>query len=495
LCWHRLGRDPAGDEPVFGDGLPATTGLWPQLFHHRWLTLRTTLGTARDNALWVADVRAAGAARLVFRPVLPEPLATAVPSVGLDGRMYLRTTLGAGRGRVCAVGLADLERLGPEHWREVVPEQPDSVLRAVVPLAGGQWGPQRLFLVRSRDRVSAAGVHDPDSGALLREVELPGAGSLSLPVVPPGGGRSLWFRYTDLTTPATVLRYDLDPHRVSVHARPPGDAAAMPATSRTVEYRSADGTTVRMFLITPPVCADGPDRPRPCLLTGYGGFGVSMAPRYSYDVIPWVAAGGVVAVACVRGGGEDGDRWHRAGTGAGKRRAVEDLNAAAEWLVNNGWCGADQLAALGTSNGGLLVAAAMVQRPELYRAVAAVAPLTDMVRYELSGLGPLWRAEYGTVDDPVQFRALLSYSPYHHVRPGTAYPATLLVTPEADTRVDPLHGRKLCAALQHATAGTHPVLLRTLPDTGHGGGAPSRAMLTVAETLAFLADRTGLAVR
>lgn len=494
LFWHWLGRDPGEDEPVFGDGLPVETGLWPRLAHHRWLTMRTTLGTSTQNALWVADLHGCEPAGPVFHPVLPDPVAAAAPAVGLDGRMYLRTTLDAPRGRICAVGLADLDRLGPGHWRELVAEQPDSVLRAVVPLAGGRWGEERLLVLRTRQAASEAAIHDPVTGDQLRELRLPGAGTLSAPTLPPEGGRSLWFRYTDHATPATVMRYDLDTHRVSVHARPPGRPPTLPVTCREVAYRSIDGARVRMFLIAPESCAAGPDRTRPTLLTGYGGFGVSMVPRYSGDALPWVEAGGVVAVACLRGGGEEGEQWHRAATGPRKQSAIDDFNAAAGWLVDHGWATTDQLAAAGSSNGGLLVTAAMVQRPELYRAVAAVAPLTDMIRYEQTGLGPLWRSEYGTTEDAAQFEGLLGYSPYHRVRRGVAYPAVLLMTPENDTRVDPLHSRKLCAALQHATSGAGPILLRTLPEAGHGPGAHHRAVWAAAETLAFLAEQTGLAV-
>lgn len=494
LFWHRLGDDPAADELVSGADLPATAGLWPRLFHHRWLTLRTTLGTSTDNTLRVADLQGCVPARPVFHPVLPEPVAAAAPAVGLDGRMYLRTTLDAPRGRVCAVELADVHRLGPEHWRELVAEEPGSVLRSVTPLAGGRWGPERLLVLRVRHGVGVASIHDPASGDRLHQLPLPGAGTVSAPASRPEGGRSVWFHYTDHATPATVMRYDLDSHRVSVHARPTGEAPVPSAARHQVEYRSADGTRVWMFLIAPRECAAGPDRPRPTLLTGYGGFGVSSLPRYSGEITPWVEAGGVVAVACVRGGGEQGEQWHRAGTGPGKRRAVDDFIAAAEWLVGNGWSATDRLAATGSSNGGLLITAAMVLRPDLFRAVAVTAPLTDMVRYERSGLGPLWRREYGTVDDPAQFRALLGYSPYHNVREKVAYPAVLLIAPETDTRVDPLHSRKLCAALQHATNGDRPVLLHTLPDTGHGGGRHSRAVSVIAEALGFLAEQTGLPV-
>jgi prolyl oligopeptidase len=232
--------------------------------------------------------------------------------------------------------------------------------------------------------------------------------------------------------------------------------------------------------------------PRPAILYGYGGFGRSLTPAYSGYVLPWVEAGGVFALAQVRGGGEEGEDWHRAGTLGGKRAAVADFVAAAEALVAGGWTAADRLAVCGESNGGLLAGAALTTRPDLFAAAVCSAPLTDMVRYERTGLGPSWRGEYGTADDPEQLGWLLGYSPYHRVREGAAYPATLLTTFGGDSRVDPLHARKLCAALQWATSSPRPVLLRHEPDVGHGYRATSRAVCLAGDMLAFLAAHTGL---
>jgi prolyl oligopeptidase len=494
VFWHQLGADAAGDSLVFGEGAEDTAGFWPRVLANRYLTMRVTLGTSAENTLWLADVGTGDPAGPVFHPVVPELRAAVTPAIGRVEQIYLTTTLDAPRGRICGVSLADLDRLGPDYWHELVPEDsdPDSVLLGALPLAGGQWGPERLFVMRSRSAVAEVAIHDAGTGERLRDVPLPGAGLVTNPSPHTDGGNSIWFRYTDLRTPSVVLRYDLTDHRVSVHARPPGKIPDRPVACHRVRYRSADGTAVQMFLISPASCAAGPDRPRPVLLTGYGGFGVSMMPRYRAEAMAWAEAGGVMAIACVRGGGEGGDQWHRAATGTGKQLAIDDFNAAAEWLIDTGWTTARQLAAFGTSNGGLLVTAAMTQRPELYRAVAATAPLTDMVRYELSGLGPLWRSEYGTVDDSEQFEALLRYSPYHRVRPDVAYPAVLLTVPETDTRVDPSHSRKLCAALQDASSGAGPVLLRLVRDAGHGARSRTSTLATAAETLAFLAEQTGL---
>jgi prolyl oligopeptidase len=245
-----------------------------------------------------------------------------------------------------------------------------------------------------------------------------------------------------------------------------------------------------MFVLSRP--GEGP---RPTILYGYGGFGLSLTPSYAASILAWVEAGGVYAIANLRGGGEEGEEWHRAGMGSNKQRVFDDFIAAAEHLMDDGLTRPDLLAISGGSNGGLLVGAALTQRPDLFRAVVCSAPLLDMVRYEQHGLGRLWSEEYGTASDPGQLRWLLTYSPYHRVRPGTAYPAVLFTVFGSDTRVDPLHARKMTAALQAATTSdpaTAPILLRLEREAGHGARAVSRSVELAADTLSFSAWATGL---
>jgi prolyl oligopeptidase len=227
-------------------------------------------------------------------------------------------------------------------------------------------------------------------------------------------------------------------------------------------------------------------------LYGYGGFGISLTPAYSAVILAWVEAGGVYAKAGLRGGSEEGEEWHRAGMLSHKQDVFDDFHAAAEKLIADGWTTADQLAISGGSNGGLLVGAAITQRPELYTAAACSAPLLDMLRYERFGLGENWNTEYGTATDPEELGWLLSYSPYHQVTEGTAYPAILFTVFDSDTRVDPVHAWKMCAALQYATSARQPVLMRREAQVGHAGRAVSRSVDLSADTLAFLAYHTGL---
>jgi prolyl oligopeptidase len=228
------------------------------------------------------------------------------------------------------------------------------------------------------------------------------------------------------------------------------------------------------------------------VLYGYGGFNVSLTPAYTAQALAWVEAGGVWAVANLRGGSEHGEEWHRAGMREHKQNVFDDFAAAGEHLIAQGWTTPDRLAVMGGSNGGLLVGATLTQRPDLVAAVVCSAPLLDMVRYERFGLGRTWNDEYGTADDPTELGWLLRYSPYHAVRTGTAYPAVLFTTFESDTRVDPLHARKLAAALQQATGGERPILLRRETSVGHGARAVSRTVGLSADQLAFLAAHTRL---
>jgi prolyl oligopeptidase len=260
---------------------------------------------------------------------------------------------------------------------------------------------------------------------------------------------------------------------------------------RLVRYPSKDGTPISMFLV------DARDRPAdgrgPALLTGYGGFNISHTPAFGRGVLLFLERGGLYAVAHLRGGGEYGEQWHRAGMLGKKQNVFDDFAGAAEFLVREGHAARDRLAIMGGSNGGLLVGAALTQRPELFRAVVCQVPLLDMVRYPLFRIARLWIPEYGSPDDADSFRWLYAYSPYHHVRDGTPYPAVLLTTGESDSRVDPLHARKMAARLQAATASNHPILLRVESRAGHGQGKPlSKSLEEWTDVWTFVFAELGL---
>jgi len=309
----------------------------------------------------------------------------------------------------------------------------------------------------------------------------------------PEGGHEAWFGYTDYTTPPLVLRYDAAAAELSTWATAPGSVGDAPAVSASqVSYRSADGTEVRMVIIEPGGGARDRSEEKSCILYGYGGFDISQSPGYSASILAWVEAGGVYAVAGLRGGGEEGEEWHRAGMLDRKQNVFDDFHAAGEYLIAAGITAADRLAVWGGSNGGLLVGAAVTQRPDLFTAAVCSAPLLDMVRYERFQIGATWNVEYGSADNPDELSWLLGYSPYHRVVDGTAYPAVLFTVFTNDTRVDPVHAYKMCAALQHATSSGRPVLLRAEGQVGHGQRAVSLSASLAGDSLAFVAHETGL---
>jgi prolyl oligopeptidase len=355
--------------------------------------------------------------------------------------------------------------------------------------AADRRGEPVLLASWTRHAIAELTLHRLADGDLLGLVPLPGLGSVGPIVERPEGGHEAWFTYTDYVTPPTVLRYDALTRKVSVWAAAPAGADHVLVHSQQIEVTSADGTTVRAFVVSRDA---SPDRPRPAILYGYGGFRISMTPGYSASALAWIEAGGVYVVAALRGGSEEGEQWHRAGMLAHKQNVFDDFAAIAEHLVAAGWTTAGQLSAQGGSNGGLLVGAALTQRPELFASVVCSAPLLDMVRYELFGLGRTWAPEYGTAEKGDEFEWLYAYSPYHHVRPGVAYPAVLFSVFDSDTRVDPLHARKMAAALQYATSSPHPVLLRREKDVGHSARSLSRSVGLASDVLGFTAATTGL---
>ncbi|MGH8939645.1 MAG: prolyl oligopeptidase family serine peptidase, partial [Actinomycetes bacterium] len=406
--------------------------------------------------------------------------------VGRDGRAYLFTDRDAPRGRIAVTTPADTSY---ESWVDLVPEDDEAVLEGYAILDGDALAAGVLLCSWTRHAMGEISVHALESGERSGSVPLPGLGSLTGLSERPEGGHEAWFGYTDSVTPSSVFHYDATSGETTLWATAPGTVEVPEVHSRQVEYCSADGTTVRMLVISP---TKEPDEPRPTVLYGYGGFGMPMTPGYSAGLLAWVEAGGVYAIANLRGGSEEGEQWHRDGMREHKQNVFDDFHAAAERLVGDRWTSSDRLAISGGSNGGLLVGAAMTQRPELYAAVVCSAPLLDMVRYEQFGLGATWSDEYGSAAVPEELGWLLGYSPYHHVRVGADYPATLFTVFDGDTRVDPMHARKMCAALQHATSGARPVLLRRERDVGHGARALSRTDALTVDTLTFAARWTGL---
>ena len=484
---HRLGTSPDEDVLVFGDGLEKTNYYGVSVsMDGRWLVVGASAGTAPRNDLWLADLTDGALETPRLTAVQEGVDASTSLHVGRDGRAYVFTDRDAPRGRLAVTTPEDPRA---ETWTDLVPEDPEAVLEGFALLDGDELDEPVLLCSWTRHAMGEITAHDLRTGTRTGTVPLPGLGTVTGLSERPEGGHESWFGYTDHVTPSSVFRFDATTGETTLWASAPGTVDVPEVHARQVELQSKDGTTVRMLVLSPVKDAD---EPRPAILYGYGGFGVPMTPGYSAGVLAWVEAGGVYAIANLRGGSEEGEEWHRAGMRDRKQNVFDDFYAAAEKLVADGWSTPDRLACSGGSNGGLLVGVALTQRPELWAAVVCSAPLLDMVRYETFGLGVTWNDEYGTAGDPDELGWLLGYSPYHHVRDGVDYPAVLFTVFDGDTRVDTLHARKMCAALQAATAGDRPVLLRLERAVGHGARALSRTVALSADTLGFAARWTGL---
>jgi prolyl oligopeptidase len=483
---HRVGADPDTDALVHGEGSDPSTYFGARTSADgRWLVVSAAVGTAPRDDVWLADLAADGSLRELQVGVDAQTSAW----VARDGRLWLLSDRDAPRWRLAVADPEDPATWAPAAWSEVVPQQDDGVLSDVA-LVDGADGDLRVLVVHSVDATDRLSVWAADGSGRLDEVTGLGVGSVAGVSAPPEGGTTAWVGYTDYATPPSVLRWDAgSPETLSPWERAEVAGEVPPVQVVETHARSKDGTPVHLFVLSH---SGRPDEPRPTVLYGYGGFNVALTPAYTAQALAWVAAGGVWAVANLRGGSEHGEEWHRAGMRERKQNVFDDFAAAGEHLVAEGWTTRGQLAVMGGSNGGLLVGATVTQRPDLVAGVVCSAPLLDMVRYERFGLGRTWNDEYGTAGDAVELGWLLGYSPYHAVRAGTSYPPVLFTTFESDTRVDPLHARKLAAALQAATTGDAPIVLRRETSVGHGARAVSRTVGLAADQLAFLGVSTGL---
>ena len=477
---HRLGRPFLEDALVFGTdaGEGRAREDWPNVHlspDGRWLAVSVAVGWTRTD-VYLRDLAQDGP----FVTVAEGEEAVYGVEVRNDV-LLLHTNKGAPRYRLVA---ADLHAPGPASWRDLVPEGPD-VLQGTAAIGSS------ILCLWLREASSRVTLHGAD-GAWRGEVPLPAIGTVT-GLTGEWDGDEAYLGFTSFTVPSTVHRLPLSGPEPTLEPWAAVDAGLDLSAYRVrrVWYPSRDGTSISMFLVDRGErAADGTG---PALLTGYGGFNVSLTPAFARSVLPFLDAGGLYAVAHLRGGGEYGEAWHRAGMRGAKGNAFDDYLAAADFLVAQGEAAGDRLAALGGSNGGLLVGAALTRRPGRFRAVVCQVPLLDMVRYHLFRIARLWIPEYGSPDDPEAFRWLWSYSPYHHVVDGVSYPAVLLTTGESDSRVDPMHARKMAARLQAASASGRPVLLRVEGRAGHGQGKPvSKALEEWTDVWTFLFDQLGM---
>ncbi|MBM5810878.1 MAG: S9 family peptidase [Gammaproteobacteria bacterium] len=488
VMFHRLGSEVASDAVLFrqytkeeNEALATTWGPYASLSRDgRWLVLMYFTGT-RSNDLWVADFQRYLATGVLEKQAISVGQEGTIFGTAVAGRLFLQTTQGASNGRIDAVELASGVR------RVLVPERRDATIES---MALGRGVLAVTYLEKAASAIQLFAYDGRGRGRLA----LPGIGSASLTAQEESTEGFLSFE--SYNYPDTIFRVDLTRPRAEpeIWERPdvPVDPSAIEV--RQVWYPSKDGTRISMFLVhRKGLKADGA---RPTILYGYGGFNVSLTPAFSATLFPWLEDGGVYAVPNLRGGGEYGDAWHEAGMLASKQNVFDDFIAAADWLVANGYTRRERLAIQGGSNGGLLTGAVAMQRPDLCEAALVQVPLLDMLRYQNFLMARYWVPEYGSAEKPEEFPALLGYSPYQRVQPGTRYPAIFLTAGENDTRVHALHARKMAARLQAAVAeapDARPVLLWVDREAGHGQGKPLKLRIRDAADLQmFLRWRLGV---
>ena len=475
LFLHHLGDDPAADRKIFGEGRDMEEMLQIDLSPDgRHLVVMAFEGWTRSD-LFVIDVA---------DPDAPcRPIAEGIDSIFrggvIAGTLYLMTDWKAPRSRLLAV---DLDRPESSAWREIIPEGEGVLEQAVIARSG-------IVAHTMRDAISYLSLYRSD-GARDREIELPQLGTID------GlSGRhdsdELFFGFSSTTIPPTVHRLDTRTGATTIWEAVEADLDLGAYEVRQVFYHSKDGARVPMIVAhRRDLVLDGSN---PTLLYGYGGFNVSLTPVFSRALVVWLERGGVYAQASLRGGSEYGEEWHRSGSRENKQNVFDDFIAAAEWLVSERYTSPKRLAIRGGSNGGLLAGAVITQRPDLFRAAIIAMPLLDMIRYHRFLIARLWIPELGSAETREGFNWLRAYSPYHRVEDGVAYPAVFLTSAEGDSRVDPMHARKMAARLQQATASGHPVLLRIGTRAGHGAGKPlSKLIDESADDWTFLFWQLGM---
>jgi prolyl oligopeptidase len=458
VFYHELGQDPEGDDRIFGEGRDPED--WPEVSlsnDGRWLLINVAQGWTKSE-LFLMDVNS-------DKP--PSRVTTGknflYDGEVYEGKLYITTNEDAPRYRVFVTDAGNFDR---EAWKEIIP-QTDAVLQGVSVFGG------KLFAQYEQNATSQLKVFDLD-GKELTDLSLPALGAVF-----GTGGRwnrdEVFYGFQSFTFAPSIYRYDLKGNSTSLWIEV--DAPSIDPSRYDVEqewFKSKDGTRVPMFVVH----KKGLEKNgrNPTLLTGYGGFNVSLTPAFSRNAYLWMEHGGIYAVANLRGGAEFGEDWHRAGMLEKKQNVFDDMIAAAEHLISEKYTDPKHLAIQGGSNGGLLMGAMITQRPDLFRAVVCQVPLLDMIHYQDFQIAKLWIPEYGTAESPEQFKWLYSYSPYHHVKVGAEYPAILFMTADTDTRVDPMHAKKMAALMQaeakNGASHTRPILLRIETKAGHGAGKP-----------------------
>ena len=479
IYYHKIGT-PQSDDVLFYQN-PAQ----PKRFYDVSVNEEETImylyesGAGAGNNLYVRDLRQPNSQ---FIQMTADMDFQYYPVYDDNDKIILYTNYGAPKARLM---VTDLRHPGVSEWKELVGEK-ESMLEGADVING------LLYLIYNKDASNHAYIYQLD-GKLIQEVKLPSVGSVGF------SGRKnepeCFYSFTSFTQPGTIYRYDKDKNESSLYYAPKVAFKLDDFTSEQVFFQSKDGTRIPMFL----TYKKGMKRngKNPVYLYGYGGFNVSLGPSFSSTRIPFLENGGIYAQVNLRGGGEYGEEWHQAGTKMQKQNVFDDFIGAAEWLINEGYTSKDKLAIVGGSNGGLLVGACMTQRPDLFRVAIPEVGVMDMLRYHKFTIGWNWASDYGTSEDSKEmFEYLKGYSPLHNLKPGTAYPATLVTTADHDDRVVPAHSFKFAATLQECHTGANPVLIRIDTKAGHGGGKPlAKVLEEQADIYGFIMYHVGMKIK
>lgn len=480
IYYHALGMPSTADRKIYDRPEHPDWQFNPRLTPDgRLLVLLGGEGEVGDKGLenvYVIDLSSTNSAVMP----LVEGFDAGYFYAGYDGGLlYFQTTLQAPRGRVIAI---DPKTPARSQWKEIVPEGADAVDLAYgsVTLVDHELVVRTLHHAHSK--VTVFGL----DGRMRGEIPMPGLGTAAGFAGEPEE-KETFYLYSDLVTPPTVFHLNLETSASSMYRAPKVAFDLRMLETKQIFYPSKDGTRIPMYITYKKgLKRDGTN---PTVLFGYGGFGISILPRFDPARLAWLERGGIFASANIRGGGEYGEQWHRQGMREHKQTVFDDFIAAAEWLIAEHYTSTPRLAILGGSNGGLLVGACITQRPDLFGAALAHVGVMDMLRFNQFGQGAGWEGDFGSPQNPADFKALYAYSPYHNVHEGTRYPATLLFTGDHDTRVMPAHSFKFAAALQAAQAGPAPILLRLELSGGHGGGpTTSQHIQETADAYAFLLE-------
>jgi len=471
LYYHRVGTPQSQDELVYERPDNPRMGFAAKVSEDgRYVLISVWEGSSRNNRYYYKVRNGGDVVRLL------DDNDAQYAFVGNDGPVfYFRTNQGAPKGRLIAIDSRDP---GRANWRTIIPETRDN-LRSVSHVGG------RFVASYLQDAKSAVKIFETD-GAYVRDVELPGIGSAG------GFGGDFdrsetFYSFSSYTTPSTVYRYDVASGESEVFKAPDIDWDPSQYKTEQVFYRSNDGTRVPMFISYKK--GTRRDGRNPTYLYSYGGFNIPLTPRFSVPDAVWMEMGGVYAVPNIRGGGEYGKEWHEAGTKLRKQNVFDDFISAAEYLIDNRWTSTPRLSIGGRSNGGLLVGAVMTQRPELFGAALPGVGVMDMLRFHMFTIGWAWTSDYGSPDDPTEFRALHAYSPLHNLKEGVCYPPTMVYTADRDDRVVPAHSLKFAAQLQHCQSCVNPALIRIETRAGHGAGKPtSKRIEEWADLWSFLVE-------